>query len=66
MKVRVFVLSAVIASVMGSLSAHYVGFITPGIAGFQHSIELVTMAQPVRGIDGGCGDRKSTRLNSSH
>jgi branched-chain amino acid transport system permease protein len=43
MKVRVFVLSAVIASVMGSLSAHYVGFITPGIAGFQHSIELVTM-----------------------
>ena len=43
MKVRVFVLSAVAASVMGSLSAHYVGFITPGIAGFQHSIELVTM-----------------------
>lgn len=43
MKVRVFVLSAVIASVMGSLSAHYVGFISPGIAGFQHSIELVTM-----------------------
>jgi len=43
MKVRVFVLSATIASVMGSLSAHYVGFITPGIAGFLHSIELVTM-----------------------
>ncbi|MDI9332927.1 MAG: branched-chain amino acid ABC transporter permease [Cytophagales bacterium] len=43
MKVRVFVLSAAIASVMGSLSAHYVGFITPGIASFQHSIELVTM-----------------------
>ncbi|MBI2771990.1 MAG: branched-chain amino acid ABC transporter permease [Burkholderiales bacterium] len=43
MKVRVFVLSAAIASVMGSLSAHYVGFITPGIAGFLHSIELVTM-----------------------
>jgi branched-chain amino acid transport system permease protein len=43
MKIRVFVLSAVIASVMGSLSAHYVGFITPGIAGFHHSIELVTM-----------------------
>ncbi|PZO13905.1 MAG: branched-chain amino acid ABC transporter permease [Burkholderiales bacterium] len=43
MKVRVFVLSAVAASVMGSLSAHYVGFITPGIAGFLHSIELVTM-----------------------
>lgn len=43
MKVRVFVLSAVVASVMGSLSAHYVGFVTPGIAGFLHSIELVTM-----------------------
>ncbi len=42
-KTRVFVLSAVVASVMGSLSAHYVGFITPGVAGFFHSIELVTM-----------------------
>ncbi len=43
MKVRVFVLSAIVASVMGSLSAHYVGFVTPGMAGFHHSIELVTM-----------------------
>jgi branched-chain amino acid transport system permease protein len=42
-KVRVFVLSAVIASLAGSLNAHYVGFVTPGIAGFFHSIELVTM-----------------------
>lgn len=42
-KSRIFVLSAIIASVAGSLSAHYVGFITPGIAGFFHSIELVTM-----------------------
>ncbi|WP_317204832.1 branched-chain amino acid ABC transporter permease [Janthinobacterium sp.] len=42
-KVRVFVLSAVIASVAGSVSAHYVGFITPNLAGFFHSIELVTM-----------------------
>lgn len=42
-KVRVFVLSAVLASVAGSLSAHYVGFLTPGVAGFFHSIELVTM-----------------------
>jgi branched-chain amino acid transport system permease protein len=42
-KVRVFVLSAVIASIAGSLSAHYVGFVTPGMAGFFHSIELVTM-----------------------
>jgi branched-chain amino acid transport system permease protein len=42
-KVRVFVLSAVLASALGSLSAHYVGFVTPGVAGFFHSIELVTM-----------------------
>jgi branched-chain amino acid transport system permease protein len=42
-KVRVFVLSAVVASIAGSVSAHYVGFITPGMAGFFHSIELVTM-----------------------
>lgn len=42
-KARIFVLSAVIASLGGSLSAHYVGFVTPGVAGFFHSIELVTM-----------------------
>ena len=42
-KSRAFVLSAVIASVMGSIGAHYVGFVTPGLAGFFHSIELVTM-----------------------
>ncbi|HJW57521.1 MAG TPA: branched-chain amino acid ABC transporter permease [Burkholderiaceae bacterium] len=42
-KVKVFVLSAVMASIAGSFSAHYVGFVTPGLAGFFHSIELVTM-----------------------
>ena len=42
-KVRILVVSAVIASIVGSLSAHYVAFVTPGIAGFFHSIELVTM-----------------------
>jgi branched-chain amino acid transport system permease protein len=42
-KVRIFVLSAMVASFAGSLYAHYVGFITPGVAGFFHSIELVTM-----------------------
>jgi branched-chain amino acid transport system permease protein len=42
-KVRIFVVSAVVASIVGSLSAHYVAFVTPGIAGFFHSIELVTM-----------------------
>lgn len=42
-KVRVFVLSAVFASVAGSLTAHYSGFITPGLAGFMPSVELATM-----------------------
>jgi branched-chain amino acid transport system permease protein len=42
-KVRIFVISAMVASFAGSLYAHYVGFITPGVAGFFHSIELVTM-----------------------
>jgi branched-chain amino acid transport system permease protein len=42
-KVMVFVLSAMVTSVMGSISAHYVGFVTPSMADFFHSIELVTM-----------------------
>ena len=42
-KVRIFVVSAVVASIVGSLIAHYLAFVTPGIAGFFHSIELVTM-----------------------
>ena len=42
-KVAVFVISATFASLAGSLSAHYAGFITPGKVGFLHSIELVTM-----------------------
>lgn len=42
-KVVIFVLSAIIASVMGSITAHYVGFVTPNLADFFHSIELVTM-----------------------
>jgi len=42
-KVSIFVISAVFASIMGSLTAHYVGFVTPNIADFFHSIELVTM-----------------------
>ncbi len=42
-KVLLFVLSAIFASVMGSLAAHYAGFITPTQAGFFHSIELATM-----------------------
>ncbi|MFH1602623.1 MAG: branched-chain amino acid ABC transporter permease [Pseudomonadota bacterium] len=42
-KVMVFVISAVFASIAGSLAAHYSGFITPGKVTFLHSIELVTM-----------------------
>lgn len=42
-KVLIFVVSAIIASIAGSLTAHYAGFITPGESGFFRSIELVTM-----------------------
>jgi branched-chain amino acid transport system permease protein len=42
-KARVFTISAVFASFAGSLFAHYVGFITPQVSSFLHSIELVTM-----------------------
>lgn len=43
LKAYVFVVSAVFASVAGSIYAHYAAFLTPGEAGFAHSIELVTM-----------------------
>lgn len=43
-KLRAFVISAVYASVAGSLLALQNGFITPDVAGFMHSIEMVTMA----------------------
>jgi len=42
-KVRAFVASAVFAAVSGSLTAHYLGFISPSIAAFSHSVELATM-----------------------
>jgi branched-chain amino acid transport system permease protein len=42
-KVSVFVMSATFASIMGSVTALYVGFVTPNLADFFHSIELVTM-----------------------
>jgi branched-chain amino acid transport system permease protein len=42
-KVKVFVLSAVVASAMGSLEAHYLEFATPDTAGFIRSIILMTM-----------------------
>lgn len=42
-KTRVFVLSAVMASVVGSLTAHYMAFITPSVAGLARSVELLMM-----------------------
>jgi len=42
-KLLIFVVSAILAALAGSLTAHYGGFITPGKVGFLHSIELVTM-----------------------
>src|SRR5574343_750618 len=42
-KVIVFVMSAMFASRMGSVTAHYIGFVSPNFADFFHSIELVTM-----------------------
>ena len=42
-KVSIFAISAGFASIMGSLTAQYVGFVIPNIADFFHSIELVTM-----------------------
>lgn len=42
-KLRVFVLSALIAATAGALTAHYAGFITPAKASFLHSVELVIM-----------------------
>ncbi|MDO5606461.1 MAG: branched-chain amino acid ABC transporter permease [Paracoccus sp. (in: a-proteobacteria)] len=43
-KLRAFVISAVYASVAGSLLALQNSFITPDVAGYMHSIEMVTMA----------------------
>jgi branched-chain amino acid transport system permease protein len=42
-KVKVFVLSAVLASLAGSLYAHYITFISPGSFGFFYSVQVVTM-----------------------
>ncbi|WP_135082054.1 branched-chain amino acid ABC transporter permease [Terasakiella sp. SH-1] len=42
-KVMIFVVSAVFASIVGSLGVYYSNFVTPDIAGFFHSIELVVM-----------------------
>jgi branched-chain amino acid transport system permease protein len=44
LKLQAFVVSAVYASLSGSLLALQNRFITPDVAGFMHSIEMVTMA----------------------
>lgn len=44
LKLQAFVISAVYASVSGSLLALQNRFITPDVAGFMHSVEMVTMA----------------------
>ncbi|MEZ5869320.1 branched-chain amino acid transport system permease protein [Defluviimonas denitrificans] len=43
-KLQAFVISAIYASVAGSLLALQNKFITPDVAGFLHSVEMVTMA----------------------
>ncbi|HBM60140.1 branched-chain amino acid ABC transporter permease [Salipiger marinus] len=43
-KLRAFVISAVYASVAGSLLALQNQYVTPDVAGFLHSVEMVTMA----------------------
>lgn len=42
-KVRIFVLSATLAGLMGALYAHYAGFITPAAASFMHSVQYLMM-----------------------
>ncbi|MEW5952186.1 MAG: branched-chain amino acid ABC transporter permease [Bacillota bacterium] len=43
-KLQIFVLSAGFASVAGSLYAHYITFISPGVFSFKASIDFVLMA----------------------
>jgi len=43
LKLQAFVISAIYASVSGSLLALQNRFITPDVAGFMHSVEMVTM-----------------------
>ncbi len=59
-KLRAFVISAVYASVAGSLLALQNGYITPDAAGFMHSIEMVTMA-----VLGGVGSVPGAMLGAA-
>ena len=42
-KIGIFVISAVLASLAGSLYAHYITFISPGTFSFFYSLQVVTM-----------------------
>jgi branched-chain amino acid transport system permease protein len=42
-KVKIFILSATLASLAGSLYAHYLTFISPGTFSFFYSLQVVTM-----------------------
>lgn len=42
-KIKIFVMSAVLASLAGSLYAHYLTFISPGSFGIFYSLQVVTM-----------------------
>lgn len=44
LKLQIFILSAVFASIAGSLYAHYITFINPSPFGFKMSVEFVLMA----------------------
>lgn len=59
-KVKVFALSAMFASVSGSLYAHYITFISPSTYDFYYSIQVVTMV-----IVGGMGSLWGPLLGSA-
>jgi len=59
-KVKVFVLSAMFASVSGSLYAHYITFISPSTYDFYYSIQIVTMV-----IIGGMGSLWGSLLGAT-
>ena len=42
-KINIFVMSAILASLAGSLYAHYITFISPGTFSIFYSLQLVTM-----------------------
>ena len=60
LKLQAFVISAVYASLAGSLVALQNKFITPDVAGFMHSIEMVTMA-----VLGGAGSALGAFLGAA-